>query len=111
MADIYYPLLLNSPEDSEEDDVEVRVHHIPKRYIRDALNPLEFYRDVEFKRRYRFSKDAVLHGILPLIQNALAKNNNRGLPVQPVMQLMPRSNEAVAENRRLFRALGVREDK
>ncbi|KAJ3628551.1 hypothetical protein MTP99_015850 [Tenebrio molitor] len=155
MADIYYPLLLNSPEDSEEDDAEVRVHHIPKRYIRDALNPLEFYRDVEFKRRYRFSKDAVLHGILPLIQNALAKNNNRGLPVQPVMQLllclrffatasfqtvvgdlmslsqptvsrvvfrvstllaslmhehvrMPRSNEAVAENRRLFRALGVR---
>jgi hypothetical protein len=68
MADTYYPLLLNSPEDSEEDDAEVRVHHIPKRYTRDALNPLEFYRDVEFKRRYRFSKDAVLHGILPLIQ-------------------------------------------
>jgi hypothetical protein len=42
MADIYYPLLLNSPEDSEEDDAEVRVHHIPKRYIRDALNPVEF---------------------------------------------------------------------
>ncbi|CAH1374521.1 unnamed protein product [Tenebrio molitor] len=62
MADIYYPLLLNSPEDSEEDDAEVRVHHIPKRYIRDALNPLEFYRDVEFKRRRNITFDTKCSG-------------------------------------------------
>jgi hypothetical protein len=56
MADIYYPLLLNSPEDSEEDDAEVRVHHIPKRYIRDALNPLEFYRQKTTTGDYQYSQ-------------------------------------------------------
>jgi len=30
----------------------------------------------------------VLLGILPIIEDKLAKNSNRGLPVPPVMQLL-----------------------
>ncbi|CAH1970032.1 unnamed protein product [Acanthoscelides obtectus] len=40
---------------------------MPKRYIRDAQNPFEFYEDVEFKRRYRFSKCIVIDEMLPLV--------------------------------------------
>lgn len=60
----------------------------PKRYIRDGENPFEFYNNQEFKRRFRFSKEAILHGLLPTVEEDLAKINNRGLPVPPVMQLL-----------------------
>ena len=36
---------------------EVIIIRAPKRYIRDAQNPFEVYRDDEFRRRFRFSKD------------------------------------------------------
>lgn len=69
-------------------DDEIPVVRAPKRYIRDANNPFEFYSDVEFKRRFRFSKDCILNGILPQIKDALLCENNRGLPINPVMQLL-----------------------
>jgi hypothetical protein len=77
----------DSLDDSSEDEDE-RDLRAPKRYIRDGQNPFEFYTDTEFKRRFRFSKDSVLHGILPRIQHELVKVNNRGLPIAPVMQLL-----------------------
>lgn len=72
----------------ENNDEEVRELRVPKRYLRDAHNPFEYYNEVEFKRRYRFSKDVVQHGLLPKVEVGLAKVNNRGLPIPPVMQLL-----------------------
>nr|XP_012224567.1 PREDICTED: putative nuclease HARBI1 [Linepithema humile] len=71
-----------------EDIEDVRVIRIPKRYIRDANNPFEFYEESEFKRRFRFSKESILYGILPKIEQYLTKINNRGLPVSPAIQLL-----------------------
>ncbi|XP_017875626.1 putative nuclease HARBI1, partial [Ceratina calcarata] len=59
-----------------------------RRYVRDGQNPFEYYEDAEFKRRYRFSKESVLCGILPKIIDGLKKVNNRGLPIAPELQLL-----------------------
>lgn len=74
-----------SSEEEEEEKIQVR---IGKRYIRDAQNPFNFYNEWEFKRRFRFSKQSVMFGILPLIEDALSKENNRGLPISPILQLL-----------------------
>lgn len=81
-------------EDNEEfldfvDHVEnvVNNERLPKRYIRDAENPLDFYNDEDFRRRYRFNKNTFQHQILPMIADNLIKANNRGLPVPPLIQL------------------------
>jgi len=57
----------------------------PKRYIRDGQNPFEFFIDWEFKRKFRFSKNSVMFGILPL-EGGLARTNNHGL--SPVSQYL-----------------------
>lgn len=75
-------------EDIEIDDENIEVIRAPKRYIRDANNPLEFYNNTEFKKRFRFSKESVLYGILPKIEVGLVKINNRGLPISPIIQLL-----------------------
>lgn len=72
---------INSTDD--EDDLRA-----PKRYIRDWIDPFEVYTNREFKRRFRFYKNSVLYGILPKIEETLARVNNRGLPVPPVFQLL-----------------------
>lgn len=80
--------LLSDIEDIEDDREFENVERVRKRYIRDRQNPFEFYNDLQFKRRYRFDKNSILHGILPKIEEGLAKINNRGLPIPPVMQLL-----------------------
>jgi len=75
-------------EDLEEKEILMHVLRAPKRYIRDGHNPFEFYNEVEFKRRFRFSKEAVMYGLLPKIEEDLTKVNNRGLPIAPVLQLL-----------------------
>lgn len=74
---------IDSDDESEENNVRA-----PKRYIRDWIDPFEFYSNKEFKRRFRFNKNTVLHGILPKIEEGLARINNRGLPVPPIYQLL-----------------------
>lgn len=69
-------------------DKNIRAVRIPKRYIHNGENPFEFYNDIEFKRRFRFSKESILYGILPKIEENLTKINNRGLPISPAMQLL-----------------------
>lgn len=59
-----------------------------KRYVRDARNPFEWWADHEFVRRYRFSKDAVMHLLLPQIEPTLLKQSSRGLPIAPVRKLL-----------------------
>lgn len=78
-------VVLNNLDEELENEPIVRA---PKRYIRDLQNPFEFYNNVEFKRRFRFSKNSILEGILPRIEEALQKPNNRGLPIPPVFQLL-----------------------
>lgn len=79
---------LNSDVEIDEDVEDVEdVFRLPKRYIRNCENPIEFYEDIPFKKRYRFSKRAVVVILLPLIHNELQRNNH-GLPISPLMQLL-----------------------
>jgi len=61
---------------------------LSKRYIRDWENPIEFFKDITFRKRYRFSKRVVIDLLLPLINNELRRTDNRGLPISPIMQLL-----------------------
>nr|CAD7204764.1 unnamed protein product [Timema douglasi] len=61
----------------------------PKRYLRDAENPVKFYSDREFIRRFRFSKDTVVNVIVPLLTGP--NQNARSLPVPPLIKVV--SNE------------------
>jgi len=61
------------------EEKEERQMRVPKRYICDNQNPFEVYNERKFKRTFRFSKNSVTFGILPLIEEGLAKINNRGL--------------------------------
>ncbi|XP_015378267.1 PREDICTED: putative nuclease HARBI1, partial [Diuraphis noxia] len=58
----------------------------PKRYIRDQENPVELFSDLQFYKRYRYSKEIVIDIIMPLI--TIHHNNNRGLPIPPILQLL-----------------------
>ncbi|XP_071579088.1 putative nuclease HARBI1 [Temnothorax nylanderi] len=73
---------------SNEEEVEDLPMRAPKRYLRDYPNPFEVYSEWDFKRRFRFSKNSVMFGILPLVEKRLAKINNRGLPISPILQLL-----------------------
>lgn len=68
--------------------VKENVERMPKIYLRDAENSIEFYSGNEFQNRYRFSKNTVVNTILPLIVYNLEKVNYRGLPIQPVVLLI-----------------------
>ena len=69
------------------DDIEIIIR-IPKRYLRGVKNPLEFFDNDEFKQRYRFSKDIIVHVVFPLVQPQLERGNLRGLPILPLYQLL-----------------------
>ncbi|KAJ8664388.1 hypothetical protein QAD02_006050 [Eretmocerus hayati] len=78
---------INDILETVEEDIDVDVQRLSKRYVRDFQNPFEWYRGHEFTKRYRFSKDVVMFYILPLIEDKLQWENNRGLPVPPPIQL------------------------
>lgn len=70
-------------------DAEEEAVRIPnKRYIRDMENPIDYYYESQFKKRYRFSKETVREVIIPFINEELSKVNNRGLPLPPLLQLL-----------------------
>jgi len=80
---------LNSDEGFEDENLEDRnLWRLAKRYIRDWENPMEFFEDVPFRQRYRFSKRTEIEILLPLVNAQLRQLNNRGLPVSPLMQLL-----------------------
>ena len=54
----------------------------PRLIIRDAENPVQFYRDYEFENRYRFDKRTMLDN-LAMLEDALLKDNQRELPIPP----------------------------
>nr|CAD7435405.1 unnamed protein product [Timema monikensis] len=70
--------------DLEEDVTNL----IPKRYLRDIDNPLEFYSEDEFRMRFRFSKDNVVNILHPLVEDLLKKPDQRGLPLPSIQKLM-----------------------
>ncbi|PSN35954.1 hypothetical protein C0J52_24025 [Blattella germanica] len=59
----------------------------PRHFVRDVQNPMEVYRETEFKKRFRFDKNTVMD-ILVMIQDDMIKENRRGLPVPPIIQLL-----------------------
>jgi hypothetical protein len=69
-------------------DYAFRQERMPKRYVRDAYNPLEWWNEVEFKKRYRFAKNTVVNFIQPLVIEALQKDSQRGLPIPPLLQVL-----------------------
>lgn len=74
----------SSSSDEENDIVIIR----EKRYVRDMINPFTAYREHEFHIRYRFSKDRVMYGLLPLVEDSLKKPDMRDLPIEPIIQLL-----------------------
>lgn len=79
----------DSDEGFEDENVEDRILlRLAKRYIRDWENPMEFFEDVPFRKRYRFNKGAIIEILLPLVNDKLRRFNNRGLPISPLMQLL-----------------------
>lgn len=80
--------LFEASSDSSSDE-EGDIHIIrEKRYVRDAIDPFTAYREHEFHIRYRFSKECVMYGLLPLVKDGLTKPDMRGLPIEPVIQLL-----------------------
>jgi len=80
---------LSNSDESENEYLENRhMWRLAKRYIRDWENPIEFFDDIAFKKRYRFSKEAIIDILLPLVNWRLRRCNNRGLPFSPLMQLL-----------------------
>lgn len=74
--------------DEYNEETERNVVRLTKRYVRDTLDPFTFYADNEFRSRFRFSKDAVLRILLPIVSVDLEKPGKRGLPILPVTQLL-----------------------
>ncbi|KAH7966009.1 hypothetical protein HPB49_012869 [Dermacentor silvarum] len=68
------------------DDEAYRIRAAIRPRLRDRQNPMEVYNDAEFSWLYRFSKQAVLRlsEMLPLAR----KDNERGHPVPPLLQLL-----------------------
>lgn len=75
--------------DDEDENPEYLIRwRLRKRYIRDWENLIEFFEDLPFRKRYRFTKEAVINILLPMVHDQLRRLNNRGLPVFPLMQLL-----------------------
>ncbi|KYN17286.1 Putative nuclease HARBI1 [Trachymyrmex cornetzi] len=74
--------------DIENVEINNCIVRLQKRYIRDAENPLEYYSDEEFRKRFRFKKVSVRDILLPIIAQDLEKPTMRGLPISPMMQLL-----------------------
>lgn len=69
-----------------DDDFALQlIQLIERRHIRDRENPLEYYREDEFWRRYRFNKETNLEIVQLIITHA--RNNRTGLPLLPIIQL------------------------
>ncbi|XP_066601770.1 putative nuclease HARBI1 isoform X1 [Prorops nasuta] len=77
----------SSDTSSEEDEYQVPTIGA-RTYIRDVMNPFEAYDEQNFHIRYRFSKYSVMHGLLPLVNSSLQKFTKKGLPIDPIIQLL-----------------------
>ena len=64
-----------------------REPQLPRRYLRDGENPVEFYNDDQFFKRYRFTKNTVVESILPLV-HFREQRTQRGLPIPPILQIL-----------------------
>ncbi|KYM99341.1 hypothetical protein ALC62_09926 [Cyphomyrmex costatus] len=79
----------DSDDEFEDENPEDRnLWRLAKRYIRNWEYPIEFFEDIPFRKRYRFSKRAVIEILLPLVNAQLRRLDNRGLPISPLMQLL-----------------------
>jgi hypothetical protein len=65
-----------------------RRSRLPKRYIRDMEDPYSRYGAIEFRQKFRFTKDVVRNAIFPMVKNDLQKVTLTGLPIAPEVQLL-----------------------
>lgn len=77
----------NTCDINPDDEFTLEDIKVPQRPLRDMTNPVEMFSDEEFKKRYSFSKETVLH-ILELIVHGLERSSNRGKPVPPLIELL-----------------------
>ncbi|KAG5323529.1 HARB1 nuclease, partial [Acromyrmex heyeri] len=75
---------------------------LPKQYIRDCKNSIEFYEYIPFRKQYRFDKRCVIDILLPLVNEQLLRTNNRGLPIFPLMQLLIIVNRDLKKYSQIF---------
>uniref|UniRef100_A0A6P7HB24 Uncharacterized protein LOC114348516 n=1 Tax=Diabrotica virgifera virgifera TaxID=50390 RepID=A0A6P7HB24_DIAVI len=80
MDDLHQYYVVNREINEQNDILQV-----PRRYIRDMQNPLQFYSDNEFRKRYRFRKQTVIEIMLPVIYDEMVKINRRGLQFPPIV--------------------------
>jgi len=78
--------------DSSDDEINwtlflAYIDQLPTRTIRDRSNPFNLYDDVEFRSRFRLTKECV-GTLLGLIENNLEFNSRRNVPVSPLNQLL-----------------------
>jgi len=79
--------LFDSSDSSSDEENNIAIIR-EKRYIWDMINLFTAYREHKFHIRYRFLKHSVMHGLLPLVMDSLRKPGRRGLPIEPVFQLL-----------------------
>jgi len=80
--------LNNSDDELVNENAENYIRcRLPKKYIRNGENLIEFYEDEPFKKRYRFNKRCIIEIFLPLVYEQL-KQDNRGLLISLIMQLL-----------------------
>lgn len=60
---------------------------VPRRKIRDLLNPVECYDCEEFSRRYRFNKETAIR-LSEKIEPAIRHGTDRNAAVPPLLQLL-----------------------
>ena len=67
-------------------DVKEYSPQVPKRYLRDAINPLEQFTDKEFKANYAFSKEGFIF-VFNIFKDELTSSGNGGLPIPPILKM------------------------
>ena len=57
-----------------------------RKYLKDPLNPIEYFNENNFIQRYRLSKEVVID-LLQRLDGDLISPSNKGLPIPPILQL------------------------
>ncbi|CAI6359398.1 unnamed protein product [Macrosiphum euphorbiae] len=78
----------SSSDDSDEDIILQILINLPRpRRFRDRSNPLQDYDDLDFKCRFRLSKETFMI-LLHMIGDSIKHKTNRSSSLSPVLQLL-----------------------
>jgi len=79
-------MIVNYLDMIDEHLENIGVERIPRKYIRNLDDLLEKYNDEQFLKHYRIPKIIILDNLLDLL--GINYNNNSGLPLLPLLQLL-----------------------